>query len=387
MVLDIITLLAVSGLIVIMCGVSFVVNASFNRNDPAGRVWSLAFMAGMLATVGYAVEALVASAWWALVVAHMSLAVSVGSMWAGSRLFNGRPSRYWIVGLGGAIAAVASIMASPEAGTWAGSFELYIVIATFASLCSLETYRGRLRRSLNGRVLLIVFLLVTAFYGGRAVAFAVAGPDSEFFSVYFGTPTTTIVNLMLVVVASISMSILRAERGSGDALGDLTRGIHSAAGVLSADAFSQAAADHVCRAESKGGHLALIGAELDKLPDLNVAFGRAAGDRAITAFAEALRRSSPAMAQIGHRGAGGFFVLAAVDSGEDALALAERIQIGMADDPLPEAQQIRVTASFGIALTNDLGYDLDRLTGAVTSAIGAIQSGGGNAVKVAAALV
>ena len=49
------TLQMISGLIVILCGVSFIFNTALNRNDPPGRLWSLAFVGGIMVTLAYAV--------------------------------------------------------------------------------------------------------------------------------------------------------------------------------------------------------------------------------------------------------------------------------------------------------------------------------------------
>ena len=44
--LDLNTLLIVNGLVVVLCGVSFVLNTALRRNDPVGRLWSIAFVMG-----------------------------------------------------------------------------------------------------------------------------------------------------------------------------------------------------------------------------------------------------------------------------------------------------------------------------------------------------
>jgi hypothetical protein len=86
MVLDDTTLLVISGIIVVVCGGSFILNTSVNRNDGPGRAWSLAFIAGILATIAYAVYGLDDSAWWTLIAGNGSLALGIGSMWSGTRL-------------------------------------------------------------------------------------------------------------------------------------------------------------------------------------------------------------------------------------------------------------------------------------------------------------
>ncbi|WEO77955.1 GGDEF domain-containing protein [Cryobacterium sp. SO2] len=382
MLLDGPTLQMLSGLIVILCGVSFIFNTALNRNDPPGRLWSLAFVAGMMVAVGYGVYIVSADAWWSITVANTSLVIAVGALWSGSRVYNLRSSGFLVVGSLSAVVGVITLAAGPDGGEWAGAGPLWLVVAAMGALGGYEALRGRLRRNVNGRILSIVLFVVAVFYAARAVEFFVAGVDSPTFLAYFDSGTTSILNMALIVTACIAVSILRAEGVGSSAVGDITVGIHSAAGVLSATSFRQAAADHLERGKRSQLGLALIGADIDNLPEINTAFGRSAGDEAIARFADTLRSSAPLLAQIGHPAAGRFFVLAAVGSASEARTITERIQNALVDGPLGESYQIRLTASFGIADTFDHGYDLAELTEATTLAIGIVKQRGGNDIAV-----
>jgi diguanylate cyclase (GGDEF)-like protein len=387
MVLDEMTLLIVSGVIIILCGLSFILNTSMNRNDGPGRIWSLAFLASILAAMSFAIYGADSSAWGALIAANASFTVALGSMWSGARVFNGGPARYWIVSGIAVIVALAVLVRGPDAGGWAGAFELYAAVSLFAVLGAGEAIRGRMRRNINGQVLVATSLVVSAYYAARAIVFLVDGPEGELFQGAFGTTPTTVINIVLVVSAAMALSVLRAERFHGSAVGDQTIGIYSAAGVLSAKAFEQAAADHIERIGYHDGHLALIGVDADRLPELNTAFGRTAGDQAIAAFGESLRRSAPPLSVIGHCSAGHFLVLVCIASVAEGRAVAARIQMALVDDPLPGSQSVRLTASLGLADTFTHSSDLAGLTAAVNEAIADVQGAGGNDVRVAAALV
>jgi diguanylate cyclase (GGDEF)-like protein len=381
--LDSATLQIMCGLLVVLCGVSFIFNTALNRNDPPGRLWSLSFVGGIMVTTAYAVYLLSADAWWTIAVGNAALVFCVGSLWAGSRVYNGRSSGFLLVAGLALVITVISFLPGASGGEWAGAGPLWLVVAFLSGLGGAEALRGRLRRNVNGRILSLVLLIVTGFYTLRAVAFIVQGPDSAVFNAYFDSDTTSVLNMSLIVTASIAVSILRAEGAGSNAVGDITVGIHSAAGVLSATSFQQAAADHLERAERAELGLAVIGADIDNLPEINTAFGRVAGDEAIARFADTLRSSAPLMAQIGHPAAGRFYVLAAVGSATEARTITERIQNALVDGPLGESYRIRLTASFGIADTFDHGYALDGLTAAVGHAIGVVKAQGGNDIAVA----
>jgi diguanylate cyclase (GGDEF)-like protein len=229
-----------------------------------------------------------------------------------------------------------------------------------------------------------VLLVIALYMGMRTVVFLIDGSEGAIFTTYFNSINSALLTMLLIVTASIAVSILRAERVRNNAVGDYTVGLYSGAGVLSASGFAQAAADHVQRAEHRNVGLAVIGADIDKLPELNTAFGRVAGDQAISVFAQALRGAVPVMAVVGHPAAGRVLVLSAVASSEEAMELVERIQLTLVDEPLAESQRIRLTASFGLADTFGHGYDLDALMDAANGAVDEVKRTGGNNIAVAA---
>ena len=385
--LDTPTLMVLGGLVMLLCGVSFILNSSFNRNDPSGRLWSVAFIGGITVVVAFGINAFDPAMWWGIIVGNVALVMAIGSLWSGNRLYNGRHSAYWAVGAVAVIVGIVTVAEGPEENEWAGVLVLWAALGILGGLGGSETLRGRLRRNLNGRIFGVVLWIAALFSTARAVMFVVNGPGGPIFTAYFNAGSAAILYPSLVVTATIAMSILRAERTAGNAVGDLTVGIHSAAGVLSATAFTQAAADHLDRAAGYQLGLALIGADIDKLPEFNTVFGRAAGDQAIARFAQTLRHTAPAMALIGHPAAGRFFVLASVASATEALTITERIQAALVDDPSNDSHQIRMTASFGIADSYDHGHDQTALTKAVNAAIGIVKEAGGNGIEVGSASV
>ena len=382
MTFDVVTLMTMSSLAVVLCGVSFILNTSFTRNDATGRMWSLGFIGGITVAAGYGVEAVVPGAWWGLLVGNVAYVSAIGALWCGARLHNRRPPLLWIVVVIALVVAVATALQTPGEGTWAGAPVLWFGLAILSILGGIELQRGRLRRNVNGRSLGIVLWIVAIFMLARAIVFLITGPDGPAFTTYFNSGIAAVVTMALIISAAITVSVLRAERGGDSAVGDLSVGILSRSGVLSAESFVQSAEDHLERAENVGQGVALIAADIDRLPEVNTAFGRAAGDEAISSFAQTLRGTVPVMAALGHPAAGRFFVLVAVASATEALAVAERIQIALVDNPLPDGQKIRLTASLGIADTFDHGYALPALTTAVVDAVERSRDAGGNHIQV-----
>lgn len=376
-VLDLQTLLIASGMVVAICGLSFVVNTVFGRNDPPGRLWSAAFIAGIMTTISFAIWGAEPSAWWAIAVGNASLVLAMGCVWAGSRLFNGRRSCVLIV-LGGALLAVLAVaVEGPDGGDWAGGLVFLVGVAVFAALSGAEALTGRMRRNLNARILAVLMLIVGAYYGTRAGVFLVASPDSGLFQQAFSTEITTFVTLLFVIVASTSMSILRVE-GSRQAL-PLEQAQWS--GIFPTTLFTSPAIDRIQRANRRGERVAFIGAEIDNLADINTAFGRSFGDDAIERFSTLLRDHLPSTAIIGRRAGAQFACLVMVDSLEQAYDSIQAVRVALVDEPLENSSGIRLSVSWGVVLVEPGEPDIAALTATVRDLIKKAQDAGGNRVE------
>ncbi|MDJ0350026.1 diguanylate cyclase [Cryobacterium sp. PH29-G1] len=382
--LDSHTLQTMNGVVVALCTVGFTLNTAFKLNDTAGRMWSLAYVAGMMTIVAHAVGGQEPTTGWANLVGNITVVVAVAAVWAGARRFNGRRVSPYIAA-GMAALGLLTIVTTLIDGSGAhptSSVVVSLSVALLAVFGGAEFVRGRLRRNLNARIVAVTLGLAALAAALRALMFLADGLTGTVFTTQIHSIFVSTMTLCLVTLGTIALSVLRAESISGSAVGDLTDGIHSAAGVLSNTAFTQAATDHLARAEEADVALALIGADIDNLPEINTAFGRMAGDEAIARFAAKLRGSAPVMSLIGHRSSGRFQVLVVAAAGYLAHDLAEQMQIALVEEPLHGTALIRLTASFGIASTGDHGYSLYALDVAATAAIDTVKADGGNGVAL-----
>jgi diguanylate cyclase (GGDEF)-like protein len=382
MTLDIPSLLLIAGFVIILCGVSFILNTAMRRNDASGRLWSISFIAGMLTALSFSVWSIAPHLWWVLAIGNTAYISSVGAIWSGSRAFNGRPSLIWIPLSGSVAVFVLTCLEGPDAGIWTGSTALFAGIAIFAGLGGAETMRSRMRRNLNARILSFCLWIVAAYYVLRAAIFVTMGPESVIFQSYFSTQVTTIITILLVLLGTISMSILQAERSGARALGDVTVGVHSVVGVLSAASFMQQWADWVERSSFHGERLAMIAMDVDNLPQMNTAFGRSFGDTAIRSVAQIVRHHAPTCGLLGHVGAGRFVIVSVVSTAAEAEQLAITLQTALVDEPIDPQQSLRATASFGVVDTEAFGYSLPALRRGLDVATQAARDEGGNRIVV-----
>lgn len=377
--LDLQTLLLSSGMVVAICGVSFIVNTVFGRNDPAGRLWSAAFTAGILTTVSFAIWGAEPSAWWAIAVGNASLVLAMGCVWDGSRLFNGRASRFVIVLVGAAVAALAAVVAGPDGGDWAGGAVMLTGVSVFALLAGFEALTGRMRRNLNARILATLMLIVGVYYGGRAVVFVVASPESAFFREYLGTEVTTFVTILFVIVASTSMSILRAERSRLRETSPIE--LAGWNGILPDSLFTSPAIDRIHRAQLHGERTAFIGAEIDNLADMNTAFGRTFGDDAIESFQAILHDHMPSTALLGHRIGGRFAAVVFADNLDQAYSIIEDVRSAMIESPIDSASGLRLSVSWGVVMVGSGEPDIAALSAEVCDLAQKSRDAGGNRIE------
>jgi diguanylate cyclase (GGDEF)-like protein len=362
------TVAVMSGLIVTLCGVTFIMNTTLRRNDVVSRIWSVAFIAAILQTLSYAVWSLDPASWWGLAVGNGAYAAAVGLFWSGLRRGNARSSLLWIPPLAGTGVALAVVLRGPDGGAWAGAAEMFLVVAAFAVLGTIETLSGKLRRSLNARILTVIFIVVGVFYVGRTIGLLALGPDDPVFLGYFGPIPAILINLCLIILATVALSIIQIEShglpGRVDS-GTDTGGID---GIVGSRAFRGLAESWLLRSVRERSTLVLMVLELVNLDEINVAFGRPAGDRSIRLVGRVTATQAPAPALVGQLAADRFALLIPLPSTEDVSAVVDRISAAILHSQLDDADRFRASVLVGVASTRTSGSRYDGLLDAAMDA-------------------
>lgn len=371
--LDTLTVLYASGVVVSAAGVSFVISTVMRRDDEVARLWGLGFIAGMLATISYAVWAFSPDLWWSNGVANGALSFAIGAMWAGCRVYNGQRPLLWLVVAVSALVFLAAIVRGPDGGSWAGAAENYIAIALFAAAAAVTALRGTLRARANARILAVVLLAVTVYYLGRTVAFLVYGESSVQFESYFGTVNTTLLNIAFLTMAAISFSVLQTQRTPDQR--ETTSGQTEIPGITPRRLFEQQADDWLRRAHRSDESLAFVLLEVQNLDQMNIALGSDFGDRAIQTVGWVTRDNVPTTSLVGRVASRRFVVLTATPSVGGARAVAERVMTALAENPIDEIEGVRAIAEFGVATTADEGYDYAQLARSAAAGLGSDEQG------------
>ncbi|MET0726438.1 MAG: hypothetical protein ABWY36_08825 [Leifsonia sp.] len=381
---DLWSVTAMTALVIVVASAVFITDTLMRKDDEAGRVWSLAYIAGVLTVLSYLVWVAAPDAWWAVAVGNSMFALSAGCMWLGARIFNGRTRPTWyLVAAGSAAAFVAVIVEGPDGGDWAGAIVMYVTIAAFAAAGGSEAMRGTMKLNPNGRALALVLLLQSAFFIVRLAAFIAVGPDSAFFQTWFGSVAASFVTVVLIIVAAITMSVLRADRTRlrDDAASAVVG--YTESGVLLHPSFDRIVNDWLNRMEYTDEQLALVSVRLDDLDAITTAFSHALAVDVAEAWVASIRRSVPTVSDIGEDGFGRLIIATPFATIDDARAAADLLRDGLLDETTTSPNGIRPTVSIGVALTDLHGYSLPTLVGAARAAADEAQREGGDAVVIA----
>jgi diguanylate cyclase (GGDEF)-like protein len=343
--IDLTTLLVACALVVATVTAVFTTTAALRHNDESNRAWVAAF-AGALCVTGLAAIYGLDDSTPAPVIATIdtSSVFAMGALWSGCRLLDGRRRSLILVVLVLAIGAAAPAAlggANPDLDL--SSAVRLGLTGLFAWLGATELLRGPMRLNLNGRLLQLTLFVVGGWFIAAAALFTASADDAT-------RPTvggTLLPFTATFVIAAICLSALRVERtGNWWSVSTESRR-QSDLPVLAAGSFREDARDRVERAAMTGHHVGLVLAEISDLDELNSAFGREAGDRALIHFTELLRSHVPASALIGYLGAGRFGVLTASSTADSTSKVVSAVRTGLIDASLGEHMEIRTDAHFG----------------------------------------
>ncbi|HVK28925.1 MAG TPA: GGDEF domain-containing protein [Nocardioides sp.] len=307
--------------------------------------------------------------------------LGAGCVWAGARSLRGRGVSRWQLAVVPAVVLPASLLDDPAHDVWAGGAFYLAGMALLISRSAVELWRLLGERDLVTEARAQVHFAVQsmavtstgigAFYAVRTCVFVAVGPRHPVFLAGFGSQATTLLTMILLVVVTFGMSVLSHEQQTSDLRRRATR--DGLTGLLNRAEFLRQAQREIDTG-GLGQAAAVIVADLDRFKDLNDGFGHAAGDRALTAFADACEEVVGARGLVGRLGGDEFVLLTLDDRAEQVAAEVARCYRSSTAVDSP-------TASFGLAAArqgDDLGQVMARADEALYRAKAA---GRANAVR------
>ena len=368
--LEIATVSVMTAVVVVTAGILFIVETVLREDDAVGRTWSIAFVSGILAAVAYAVWAFAPQTWGAVAVGNAAFVASAGFMWLGCRRFSNRR-------VGWAEAAVvvitlaagaAVVVRGPDGGGWAGAEVMFFGLFLLPGAAAWEIARGSLAGIKTAAALTVVFGIESLFYLARLFVLLFAGPESETFTVWWGTVPTSILTIVLTIVVVVTASVLRAERAGLRGRRTLANPRVTFTGVLEPIWFERFLADAVERGISRDELVAVISTRIDDLPMMSTAFGASEAESVRTAWHDAVRLHAPTQTWIGDDGAGGLVLSTVVESEADARRLAAGLHRAIYDELNGVEASVIPVLGVGIALSDRAHSDASSLIEAARAA-------------------
>jgi diguanylate cyclase (GGDEF)-like protein len=376
--LDAQTLLIASALVTTLTGVLFIVDSFSRSEDAVGRRWAIAFIAAIVSLIAFIAVDATGSLWWGVPLGNAFSVFGVGMVWSGIRRFNDRSGATWAIVLVAAAVAVAAAIDVPNRGWWGGGGAFMGAMCLFALLGGVEALRGRMRRFRNAYFLAAILLLGAAMHGVRLVFFIALGPESEVFTTFLGTAVSTLVTMIFIAGAAMSMIALRGEE-SRHTFSE--HGMDGLSGALTPWMYGRIA-DPVLQIASRVRRpLCVVVADIDELATFNAAFGRSYGDAVLVRFAEVLVERMPAGTPVCRLENNRFAMLVVGEGAPGGVTLCEQVRRELLENPLvADELGVRVTASYGVASAADVGYSSEALLAAASSALAAAKADGRNGV-------
>ncbi|MGN8552654.1 UNVERIFIED_CONTAM: hypothetical protein OHV15_08720 [Microbacterium sp. SLM126] len=362
MTLELTTVLVMTALVVNTSGVLFIVETLLRRDEGAGRIWALGFLAGMLTTLAYTMWSQTDAAWWAVAVGNASFVAATGCMWLGCRRFNRRRMDWsgGLVAIGVLATAIAVGVEGESGGDWAGALWMFLALIVFAGAGAAECLRGALRESRTAWVLGTVLGIEALYYVSRTTAFVTAGPDTPLFENVFGTIPTAFVTVVLTIVAVVVTSVLRASRAPMRGYRRRSTAV-ARDGVLDHETFDGAFGDLCERAAVRRELVGVIAVRIEDLDQISTAFGSEVARAVTETWRTGVRRHAPSNALVAEDGPTGLCVGVLVDSPAEARRQAGVVYRGLFDDLGKVGGGVIPVVGVGISLSDVVGYDSEAL--------------------------
>lgn len=367
--LDLTTLSLVNGLLVFVCGTAFLLETVLQRSDEVGRLWSMFFVALLFAVFAYLVGNFQPDAWWAFPAGNGAFAAALGLLWAGTRRANGRRALLPVPAAVSIAVLVAGLVHGPGGGYWTGAFELFLGTALFCGLGAVECFRGSLFRLPSARLLGVALAAMTGYYASRAAAFLTLGVGDPAFEMVYGASSSTLLETSLTVLGGITLSSIQADRFRRSGIDAEFGSNVTIDGVLPAAAFRDVAESWLARSIRERTTLVLLVVEIADLSEINVAFGRAAGDAAIRLTGRLVLTHAPTSALVGYLSPRRFGLLMEPPTHDSVEAIADRIGDAVLSTPIDSQDRFRASTFRGITTTRTSGARWDDLYRAASDAV------------------
>jgi hypothetical protein len=358
--LDAASVAAMTALVVIVCALIFIAGAMVRRDDSTGAIWSLAYVGAVVTTLAYGLWAAYPTTAWLVCVGNSAFVAGIGCLWLGTRRFNGRRMSWAVAVVVVATlgTGAAAILTAPRPDGWQGALAMFASLIVMGAAGSAECLRGDLLTRRPAWGFAFVLGLLALYYVSRTTALLVVGPDSALFISWFGTVTTSLITVVLIIVATVATSVLLAERAPERAQPVVEEGDLD---VVSAARFEAWLRVLGRRAGWRRELIAVVSVRIEDLEQIATAFGGDTARDVVQTWRAAVRRYAPAQAVVGTDGEAGMIFATVADSPVDARRRASVVYRGVFDELGRVSGGVIPVLGVGVGLSTTAGYDAQTL--------------------------
>ncbi len=354
---DLPTLCAVSGFVVVIGGLLLLFSWVQNRSVPALALWGLGYLLGAIGAALLATRGLMPNAW-SIGGAVAFLCCAYGVMWGGARSFEGRPVRAY-----GIFAGAAIWVGACQSGGFYQSEQARVVLAsailaTYALLSAREVWHARDKELISRWPTLALLILHAGFLLGRIpLAGAVTFPPLR------GGPHATLMSIMALegLFTAFCLAFLRVNMSKERAELEQRKAALTDAltGIANRRAFFDRGEPLLDRSMADRRPAALLLFDLDRFKEVNDTAGHQAGDGVLKAFSDLVAGAMRPADLFGRLGGEEFACLLVNTSMAEALQVAERVRRDFAAMGLPTLES-KTTVSIGVAMANEMANEAGR---------------------------
>lgn len=370
MILDQFTLSFVTAVVVVVAGVMYLFETLVRKDGLSGQLWAVAFLAGILTSLSYIVWAIEPGAYMAVGVGNASFVASAGFIWLGCLAFNRRAVRVGgiVIGVLAGAALIAVLVEGSDGGDWAGGIPMFVGTGICALLGAVESRRAAMGRRVTSWGLTVVLAVEGVWFLARAVVFATAGPDSAAFRDGFSTTASSLLTIVLTLVAVVVTSVLRANESKPRGDREVRSMQIGVDGVMLPSSFRSSASAMLERAARAHETVCLVALRIDDLPRIATAFGSVEAERVESAWRVGVRRYAPTASLVGESESGALLIAFLTTSFADVRRMASIMHRRLIDDFAGIGISVMPVVGVGIALSDQVGHDFAALARAAEDA-------------------
>lgn len=378
--LDIQTLSVVTALVVVLLGGLFVFACAQSHRLGAPLVWGESYFVyavglGLVAARGTIPD------WMSINVANALILLGVAQIWAGARLFEGRPVRISLVFASAVLWLAACAVPKFEADINLRVILVSLLLALLLVVTAEEFWRGRAEPLVSRWPVVLVLLAYAVVFLMRipqTLLWPMLGGQSLMSEGAFGWISFNTLFFMLV----LAFLLLNMPKERAELQYKIASLIDPLSGVANRRAFFDGAED--LQQAHEYTPLAVMVFDLDHFKEINDRFGHSDGDFVLKIFAATANRLLGEEAVFGRIGGEEFAAVLPARNLDQAIGIAQRVRQEFAREAAVYGDaDIHPTVSVGVVMENDPGHAVDCLLAAADRALYCAKAAGRNRVEVA----